>query len=228
MSTTLQILRQLDRTLSVISWYGRPTTESRIEEAVKGLVTPLHVGEIRFGGKYAPPVHGYLYRYMSNDSIDDVNTYHMINAATNAIKYIVESGRSVDQKTCPKGSDFSFIKPMSFMPLMYTEVDTIFTRVMRAIQGAPPTSNDTRHTGEKKKDGYHTLPGYRQRNESQDQDWNHIDPRGESQDRDWNNIDQRGESLQNMLNAEFRTLGNMHINNIHINRIDPSWLKTKD
>jgi hypothetical protein len=139
MSTTLQILRQLDRTLAVISWYGSPTPESIIEDgietAVKELVTPLHAGNKSFDS-HAPPVIGYLYTYMRDYSIDNVNTNHMINAATNVIKYIVQSGRSVDQTKCPTGSDLSYIKPMKFMPLMYTKVDTMFTTVMGAIQNA--------------------------------------------------------------------------------------------
>jgi hypothetical protein len=217
MSATLNFLRQLDRTLSFISSSeGFPrnmdTTKLIIEDAIKELTTPLQKGS----GRNAPPVTGYLLRYMTLNRIDNANTDHMIQAAKNAIQHIMVRGRSVNQTICPEGSDFSFIKATTFMPLMYTEVDTMFKKVMHEIHNRPQMPNNTEGYPPMIKKVMHEI---------------HNEPQMPNNTEDYPpNMSERTEEpldlknpetyLRNMITKEFtNSVGGFHIECIH-----PSWL----
>jgi hypothetical protein len=215
MSAILNLLRQLDRTLSS----GRrpspqpraegqypegmmETTSWSIETAIKRLTTPLQMDST---SNDPHQVTGYLRKYMTENRIDDINTAHMTRAAVHAIVHIIQNGKKVDKTKCPPGSDYSFIEATTFMPLMYGEVSEMFQIITYAIDSDPRLSNNTGDDSRKMKEQRKEPPHLQKMKKQMDEPLN------------LNNIETY---LQNKIETELlKSLTAFHLEEIH-----PSWL----
>jgi hypothetical protein len=181
MSAILNLLRQLDRTLSS---GRRPPPQPRaegeypesmklttlgIESAIKRLTTPLQMDST---SNDPHQVTGYLGMYMTANRIDSINTANMTSAAVHAIVHIIEEGKNVDQTECPSRSKYSFINSTTFMPLIYGKVSEMFEIIIDAINRQPQLSNnngdDSRKMKEQREEPLYLQKMKKQRDETLD------------------------------------------------------------